>query len=788
MSQLFPAWRPWVFVAAAAAFLLVGHTVRGEEPIPATNAEATITLPATCDLERLTELVSQTAGIRLHWSTGRIQGNIRLSLPQALPIGDLWTLYNQVLGSQGLTTVLGGLPGLYAVVPISDAAQASALVSAADLQATAIRPGFAAVIRETKNLSAESAIKLLGSVISGQGVQFKSMGGDGHQLVVAAPTALFPVVEFVLSIIDRPGQAPGVRLVKPERTAPNALQAAATAAWNALGRIEERTRGGEIQVAPDGLQLLLIANAADLDGLEKLVQELDRSEPVESRSYRPRYFTLEEVAGLILQTLGTTTKVDIIRDRLTGSLLIKATTAEHQRIAALIASLDEAPASARRQARALQVKHRKADEMARLLMSLVAAGHVDGAGSNGSGGGTATTTPGAQSPPPVANDFNAGGGQQMGGQGFGQGGFGQGGFGQGGFGGGGFAQGINGTNQYGSGMAGSGQRSGSTESTAPVTSTSADGSLVITADPVTNRLLVLGEPRIIDQLQDLLAQVDQRQPQVDIEVVLVSVTDEQNRDLGIELARQMDVGGADVGIASLFGISSSVAGSLTNRATGNVQGFGAVVLKPGHYAAVIKALEAINKGRTTIRSQLVVANNGQASINAIVQQPFSATNSSTQVSTTSYGGTSDAGTQITLSPRVSPADYVTVDYTISQSAFLGSPTVTDSGIIPPTKRTDNVASTATVPDSYTIALGGLSNRNEGHSESRIPFLGAIPFLGNLFKSQNDQRQDSRFYVFIRASILRQSVFGDLRYRSDRQAAEGGIGSNGDPVLEPQLMR
>ena len=758
-------WNRVVLAGVLALSLTCATTIGHAADATPTLPEATVTLPATCDLERLTDLVSQTTGASLHWGAGKIQGNVRLSLPQALPVSELWSLYNQLLGSQGLTTIVGAVPGVFQVVPVAEAAQASRVLTDADMQALHLKPGFVAILRHTDHISSDAAIKLLATVITGQGSQLRTLGGDGHQFLIAAPTAVLAVADAVLGAVDRDGQTPGVRLVRPERTAPTALQAATTAAWNALGRIDERARTGEVQVAPDGLQLLLVASGTDLDAMEHLVHELDKSEPVESRSYRPRYFTLEEVAGLIQQTLGTTSKVDIIRDRLTGSLLIKATTAEHQRIAALVMSLDEAPAAARRQARALQVKHRKAEEMARLLMTLVAAGQADANAST-------TRTDRAPAPAPVAasqTDQRPAGSDpgtlntQAGGQ---------------------AKAGMDG-GMSSNGLVTRGQAT--SVSTVPVTATSPDGSLVITADPVTNRLLVLGEPRVIDQLQELLKQVDQRQPQVDLEVVLVGITDDESRDLGVELARQIERGGADVGIASLFGLSTPVGGSPTNRTTGNAQGLGAVVLKPGEYAAVLHALETINKGRTVIRSQLIVANNTQATMNAVVQQPFSATNSSTQVSTTTFGGTSDAGTQITLAPRISPADYVTVEYTISQSAFLGSPIVTESGTIPPTKRSDNVASTATVPDSYTIALGGLSNRNEGHSESRVPFLGSIPWVGNLFKTQSDQQQTSRFYIFIRASILRQSSFGDLRYRSERQLTESKIGSNGDPVLEPQFM-
>jgi type II secretory pathway component GspD/PulD (secretin) len=727
-----------------------------------------ISLPASCELERLTELVSQATGASVTWSAGKIQGNVRLSLPNGVSATELWCFYNQVLTAQGLTTIIGAMPGIFQVVPVAEAAQASPLMTREEFQALPMKPGFATVVTHTQHISAESAVKSLVIVLPIQGAQFRSLGGDGRSLLVSAPSSALRVVDNLLARLDGQGQTPGVRLVRPERTAPTTLQAAAAAAWSALARVDERTRVGEIQVAPDGVQLLLIASDHELDVLEKLVRDLDKSEPVETRSYRPKYFTLDEVASLVQQTLGALHKIETLRDRLTGSLVITATTAEHQRIAALVSSLDEAPATARRQARTMQVKHRKAEEMAHLLMGLITAGYADGSSgatktvgstepSDGFSQPSVTVTPAASQPPtpqqPPSSPFAAGkldGGQLS----------------------------------LGSGTISNAPRRTRDVSTVSVTTVSTDGTLVITADPVTNRLLVLGEPRIIDQAKELLEQVDQRQPQVDVEVVLLGMTASEDRELGVELARQFNTGDTQGGWTTLFGISQASGGDPTNRTAATSGGLGAVVLKPGQYAAVLKAVEQIKSGKTVIRSQLIIANNSQATLNAVTQKAYSATNSGSQVATTSYGGTSDAGTQITLEPRISAADYVTLDYNIVQSSFSGS----SNGVLPPDKISNNVTSTATVPDSYTIALGGLSSQNQGHAESRVPWLGSIPWIGNLFKDQTDGQDSQKFYVFIRASILRHSSFADLRYRAIAPLTEAGLGNNGDPVLLPTLMR
>ncbi|MBA3686672.1 MAG: hypothetical protein H0W72_15730, partial [Planctomycetes bacterium] len=315
-----------------------------------------------------------------------------------------------------------------------------------------------------------------------------------------------------------------------------------------------------------------------------------------------------------------------------------------------------------------------------------------------------------------------------------------------------------------------------------------DNPVVITTDSVTNRLICLGDPRALDQIEALLAQLDKRQPQVELEVILVTLSDTQSRDLGVELIGQMQRGELTYTVSSLFGLSSAPAGDPVNRQLGNASGLGGVVVNPGDYAGVLRALETITKGRSLIRSQVIVANNAKATVNGVVQEPVTSINSGQQVATTTYAGTTDAGTQLTIQPQISAADYVNLTYTVSQSAFLGESTVTaDGSVIPPTKRTDSVSSVATIPDGFVIALGGLSNRSRNSSESRLPFLGGIPGLGHLFKNQGKSESESRFYVFIRANVLRHAAFEDLRRMSARDVKQADV-DDGVPELVPEMVK
>lgn len=774
------------------ALLITAVMVAAVQPITAGEAELNrVSLPPTVQLDALTDLVAQSLGISVHFGEGKVTGVVRVSL--AAPVGgkDLWSIYHQLLNNAGLTTVLsGGAPPVYHVVQMAEATQAGQAFPAEDLAKITYQPGYQVLVYNLDHTSAEALLKILSTILTGPGIQLRSMGGDGRQLMISAPAAKQQEAKELIRLVDQPGRQSAVRQFKPELTTPTVLQASAVAAWTALGRIEDNPRAAEILLAPDGVRLLLVAASADLDRLERMVRDLDQSEPIITRTYRPQVFSLDEVSNLIMQAVGdqsptmatvspasaptaTATKLQIIRDHLTGSLLIKATSAQHERIASLLKTIESTPPGSRRQTRSIQIKHRRADEISRLVLAMISADSVGAANNPGnatssSGGQTSQPNPqlGASSGMPQSQPGSLAAP----------------------FGGGAYQPGM-GSNPFG--MSG-GYQGAPTLPTAPAmaqasVARSADGSLLMTADPVTNRLIVLGEPRIIDQVEQLVKQLDEYQPQVDLEFILVGLTDDQTKDLGIELVGQFSNDGTSATIASLFGLSSSTAGDATVRTLGNAAGLGTVVLKPGDFAAVLRALETVNNGRSVIKSQLIVANNAQATLNGVIQQPISSINSSTQVATTSYAGTSDAGTQITVSPQISPADYVTLSYSLSQSSFLGQPIITDTGVIPPTKRNDNVSSIATVPDGHVIALGGLSNQVDGQSESRIPLLGSVPFFGRLFSSTKDSRSTSRLFAFIRVTILRRANFSDLRYLSGRQLSASGV-SDDEPVLKGKFIR
>lgn len=741
----------WLPTHILCGFLMAVDLVGGEA-----DAGLTIALPPQAELQKLADLTAQFAGVSLQYNPQKISGTVRLAVRGELTKSELWDVFNQVLVSQGFTTVIAGLPPVYQVVPMAEAAGLSVALNAEDTAALPYQPGFGVVVLELKHLGADAAVKALSALVTGQVGQVRTLGQEGRKLVVSAPRGLLRQVQDILTIIDRPGVVPAVRLFRPLRAGPQALQASATSAWTALGRIGGSERVVDIQLSPDASQVLIISSAEDSDRLLDLLQRLDSAEPMETRSYRPRYFGVDEVAGLLQQLMRSDrggTAVEIVRDRLTSSLIVKATGEQHRRIEEVLKGLDEAPPTSRRQVRSFAVRHRQADELAKVLSGLIATGAVQQTGGTREGAGAHEPAVPAQpqaSPAAPASSSTP-----------------------------------TSTTGVGAMTALANPRA---ESSAVVVNGGGDNPVVLASDVVTNSLIAIGDPKALDQVAGLLQRLDQRQPQVDIEIIMVSVSTSQNRSLGVELLAQIQRGAVSGTVSQLFGLSQPVAGSPIARAPlATATGLGGIILNPGDYAGVIQALETVTDGKQLIRAKVVVANNAKALVNGVVQEPLVSTNASTTVATTSVSGTTDAGTEIAITPQISSADYLTLTYGISQSSFLGKSVISNGSVIPPTKRSDSVSSVATIPDGHIIALGGLSNRGQDHNESRIPFLGGIPLLGELFKSKSEGTSDSRFFVFIRATVLRHDLFMDLRRSSEATAGEAEIPID-EPRLEPQLIR
>lgn len=711
------------------AILVALATVPGG-PCQGQTPPVSIALNEQTDLAALLDLCVKRLGLDLEFDADALRKlPVMLRMERGVDERELWALTNRLLVANGWTTIGHPSGRLLSVVKLADAAKRASMVRTLEEAGEA---GYITVARPLRNASVAGVLKAAEALKSEPGGAVRTLGETSTVLISDVRPRLVDILR-VIDELDQEAAGPDtvVDHIEVLHVDPAQLVAHVTAAVQARDSIEPRPLRGKLSASLSGDALILVAPCDALEVWRSLISRLDRREPVTSHTYSPRQFTVSEVARLVEQTArsprgGSGTDWRVVQDDLTGTLVVTATAREHEAIERLLRRLDDAPATARRPVRTFTIRNRDVVEIRQLLEGLIERGALAG----DAGGVEMSEVAPAAAPvdPGSSHEGNAAREAPR-------------------------------------------RPSDSTETT-----------ITLLADETTNTLIAAGEPRILAQIEALLRALDVRHPQVQLELFIVSLNEGDTLDLGVELRKLEVSGNTLIGLGSLFGLSNLALDATTVRPIG--RGFSGVVLSPGDFSVVLRALQTINRGASRSMPTLLVNNNQQAMLDSVIQEPFSSTNASDTVATTSFGGTQDAGTQITVTPHIAAGDHLVLEYSVSLSSFVGD---SSDPSLPPPRQQTKLQSTVTIPDGFTIAIGGLDVIGDGESISQVPLLGGVPLLGEFFKSRSKTVSRSRFFVFIRASVLRHDGFEDLKYLSRPALFDAGI-DDGWPVLEPRVIR
>lgn len=315
------------------------------------------------------------------------------------------------------------------------------------------------------------------------------------------------------------------------------------------------------------------------------------------------------------------------------------------------------------------------------------------------------------------------------------------------------------------------------------------GNVFVIADTANNQVLVKASVRQQEEFAKLINKLDQRRPQVYIEVQIVSVT--ANDDFRFAVETQ--------GIAGQFGLNTNFGlgqlpgtngfgtpdqfQSQKNIATG-LTGLTAALIKTDQVPLILTALKNNSDTRILSSPQILVDDNQTAEVLSTDEQPTTTTTQTTgNPAQTSFGQYVSAGTTLTVTPSISEGGYMRLNYNIELSNFIGS----GSNGVPPPKQTRNVNSdSVTIPGDTTIIVGGIKVDSKSNTIVKVPLLGDIPFLGYLFRDTNKTNASTRLYVFITPRILRDAHFADLRLLTRGPRGEAGVASD-IPTLEPVMI-
>jgi type IV pilus assembly protein PilQ len=302
------------------------------------------------------------------------------------------------------------------------------------------------------------------------------------------------------------------------------------------------------------------------------------------------------------------------------------------------------------------------------------------------------------------------------------------------------------------------------------------GSLSI--DERTNTLMVQDTAENLAEIRRLVQALDVPVRQVLIEARIVVVSDTFERDLGAQFgvtsAQQNGNNGLLAVTGTGTGADTMIQSALTNLSSGlpvapvatpalanrymvntpaaNTNGSIGISLLGGSYLVDLALSAAENEGKSeTISSpRVITANQKQATIMQGVEIPYQESASS-GATTTQF---KNAVLSLKVTPLITPDNRVILDLDVSDDT-VGQQVTSATGGSVPSIDTRQIQTQVLVGDGQTVVLGGILETTKSYSANKVPWLGDIPILGNLFKSTTNINNKTELLIFITPKILRE---------------------------------
>lgn len=288
----------------------------------------------------------------------------------------------------------------------------------------------------------------------------------------------------------------------------------------------------------------------------------------------------------------------------------------------------------------------------------------------------------------------------------------------------------------------------------------------VISEPRTNQLFVTDIPSKLQAVQELIAKLDIPIRQVIIEARIVEADDSFGKSLGVRLGG--GVRGFGVGSANgnqVQGNFGSTYGAVSTGPTTTSQPFVSLPANPSNALAAsyalslfspnasrflsleISALESDGKGRIVSSPRVVTADQVKALIEQGTEFPYQ--------TATSSGATAiafrKANLKLEVTPQITPEGNIILDLDINKDSRGES---TPDGIAINTK---HVQTQVLVENGGTVVIGGIFEQTERDQVNKVPLLGDLPGLGNLFKSRERINNKSELLIFITPRVLGRSA-------------------------------
>tara|TARA_Y100000588_G_scaffold8645_1_gene9837 strand:- start:698 stop:2623 length:1926 start_codon:yes stop_codon:yes gene_type:complete len=273
----------------------------------------------------------------------------------------------------------------------------------------------------------------------------------------------------------------------------------------------------------------------------------------------------------------------------------------------------------------------------------------------------------------------------------------------------------------------------------------------ISAHEPLNALVITAPPSVMETMRAVIAELDARRSQVLVEAIIVEVSEDLSRDLGVDWQTNLETDDAVYASGSLLPSILSDGIDVSNGVASAGSGLALGYFRNGSLRAVIRALEGNAKANILSTPSIVALDNEQASILVGSNVPF-VTGSLQRAGDENPFQTiqrQDIGITLEIKPRINNKNSLTLE--IAQKVeSLGQTDARTADIIT-NKR--ELSTRVLIENGDVLVLGGLIRDEVKETETKVPLLGDIPLLGRLFRGSSSSLVKSNLMVFIHPIIL-----------------------------------
>ncbi|WP_321492290.1 type II secretion system secretin GspD [uncultured Desulfobacter sp.] len=303
----------------------------------------------------------------------------------------------------------------------------------------------------------------------------------------------------------------------------------------------------------------------------------------------------------------------------------------------------------------------------------------------------------------------------------------------------------------------------------------------ITADKATNSLIIIADKDDYPVLEEVIKKLDVPRSMVYIECLIM----EMNADRSLNLGMEWQAAGAIHNDSNVtfggFGTTSSDKGGLASVASGVLpSGFSMGIigetLKIGgvtlpSYQAILEAYKKDSDVKILSTPQLLTTENEEATITIGKNVPYQTRGGTDDSSTTTYNAYEykDVGITLKITPSISQDRLVRLAFyqEVTKLDTANTTTSTDR----PTTLKRELETTIIVEDRNTVVIGGLIDESLSKEVGKVPCLGDIPLLGNLFKSQSSGSEKTNLFIFLTPRVVKNTLEAKEIYKEKKDTMD-----------------